>query len=98
MSKSLPNAGKPGKRRKDSGGGGETRGSESSHKLDPKAVQTYGAFCGDCGSLGNYLNQRDATNAENLHQQRAHQNSPHKKTVTGGVHGEQNRRNKGGGK
>lgn len=96
MSKPLPNAGKPGKRRKDSGGEGDNRrGSESSHKLDPKSVQSYGAFCGQCGALGNYLNQGDATNAENLHQQRVHQNSPHKRTMSEEA---QNKRNKGGGK
>jgi len=94
MSRSLPNAGKPGKRRKDDGKGSETRGSESSHKLDPKAPVAYGASCGTCGSLGSYLSQRDATNAENLHQQRVHSNSPHKRTITDEA---QRKRNKHGG-
>lgn len=91
-----PKARKVGKR--SSGGSGDTSkggGSESSHKLDPKAVQTYGAFCGECGALGNYLDQASATNAENLHQQRRHANSPHKSTTSVEA---QKKRNKGGGK
>lgn len=95
MSKSLPYAHTPGKRNRKQDKEEETRGSSSSHKLDPKVPIAYGAICGDCGSLGSYFSQRDATNAENLHQQRNHANSPHKKTTTADTQG---RRNKHGGK
>lgn len=90
-----PKARKVGKLPKNPGKGSESLpGSESSHKLDPKSVQSYGAFCPDCGSLGNYLNYDDAANAEKLHQQRKHGNSVHKKTTTVEM---QNLRNKGKG-
>lgn len=97
MSKSLPNAHKPGKRRKDDGKGNENkgRGGETKYELDPKAVKSYQASCGDCGSLGLYLNPGDATRAEQQHQASRHQNTPQRPTVTGGVHGKQNERNKG---
>jgi hypothetical protein len=51
-------------------------------ELDPNKVEFFPAVCADHGSLGNYLRQEDATNAENLHQQRVHRNSPHVPTKT----------------
>lgn len=92
----LPNARKPGKRYPaDSGKGKGGKDLPINPKLDPSKVESFPASCPDCGSLGAYLNQGDATRAEQTHQQRVHSNSPQKKTTSVA---EQNRRNKGGGK
>lgn len=85
-----PKARKVGKR------GDGNNGSDSSgdwKELNPRSVENHPAVCPDCGSLGAYLNATDARNAENLHQQRKHGNSAHKRTISDTA---QNKRNKGG--
>lgn len=91
-----PKARKVGKRSSGSGDnkGGKGGGSGTPYELDPKAVKSYQAYCGDCGSLGNYLNPGDAQTAEQTHQGRVHSNSPGKPTTSVA---EQNKRNKGQG-
>jgi hypothetical protein len=95
MSKPLPYASKPGKKKKggDSGSGGDKGG--SSRSGSSPQPEGHMASCPDCGSLGMYFDAGDAKRAENQHQQNKHGNSAHKKTAT--VES-QNKRNKGGGK
>lgn len=52
------------------------------------------ASCPQCGSLGGYIVSRDARNAEALHQQRVHGNSPGKATLSQAA---QQKRNKNAG-
>lgn len=62
-------------------------------KLDPNAVEFFPAVCPDCGSLGNYLRQGDATSAEIQHQANRHSNTPGKPTLPVEA---QNKRNRWG--
>lgn len=91
-----PKARKVGKRSSGSGDnkGGKGGGSGTPYELDPKAVKSYQAYCGDCGnSLGLYLNPGDAANAEQQHKSRCKGGD----ITTTGVHGMTNKRNKGQG-
>lgn len=91
-----PNARKVGKRSSGSGDNkGGKGGSGDRYELDPTAPKSYQAHCGDCGSLGLYLNPGDAQRAEQTHQQNKHANSPGKPTASVA---EQNKRNKGQGR
>lgn len=91
-----PNARKVGKRSKNPSDSkdGKKGGSDVPYELDPKAVKSYQAFCGDCGSLGMFLNPGDAQNAENVHRQRKHSDTVNKPTTSVT---QQNKRNKGQG-
>ena len=88
------NARRTGKRAKTGDNGGEDL--PINPKLDPSKVETFLATCSDCGNLGSYFNQGDATRAEREHQQRAHSNSAHKRTVSDAAQAKRNKHGEGG--